>query len=196
MKFKKQIAIVVTCAVVLAGIFITVSYIGKGNETSKNNDSKITSDQDKNNIANTNDNSKQTVNTKDDIKEGIYTIKKDDTLYSIARTYMPNHNAKDIIEGILDRNSMTDKDPIIEGKEIIIPYEVALETQVTTEEKTANHENHIQYTVKSGDTLYKIAKETLPKIEITKAIKEIKEHNNIENENTIKSSQVICIPQQ
>ncbi len=208
MKLKKQIAIIVTCAVVLTGIFFTISYIGGNNKTSNSKNSNITTEQNKDNSSETtknsdnlkqDSNSEQTSNdkeikfSKEDVKEGYYVIKKDDTLYSIARAYMPNHDTKDVVKSILDNNSMTEKDPIVEGKKLVIPYEIALE-EIEVNSSKIGHDEHTKYTIKAGDTLYKIAKENLPKADLTEAIKELKAHNNITDENSIKASDVICIP--
>ncbi|WP_461614038.1 LysM peptidoglycan-binding domain-containing protein [Clostridium sp. Marseille-QA1073] len=195
MKFKKEIIAAITCAVVLVGIFLTVSFIGKkdaalstnkvnnkevtetendkkkqdenkDNESQKTN-SKETKDKENNDkekkvetnnpeekkenekkVNNNNDkpqedknenenkpsdkNSNSSLNEEEGIKEGIYVIQKNDTLYSIANAYMPSHDTSLVIETIMKRNNLNSSNKIIQGQEIIIPYEVALETKATS----------------------------------------------------------------
>lgn len=195
MKFKKEIIAAITCAVVLVGIFLTVSFIGKKDaalSTNNGNDKKVTEtekdkkkqDENKDNeskktnnketkdkenndkekkvennnpeekkenekkVNNNNDktqedkkenenkpsdkNSNSSLNEEEGIKEGIYVIQKNDTLYSIANAYMPSHDTSLVIETIMERNNLNSSNKIIQGQEIIIPYEVALETKAAS----------------------------------------------------------------
>lgn len=195
MKFKKEIIAAITCAVVLVGIFLTVSFIGRkdaalstnnGNDKkvtetekdkkkqdeNKDNDSKKTNNKetkDKENndkekkvetdnteekkanekkVNNNNDkpqedkkenenkpsdkNPNSSLNEEEGTKEGIYVIQQNDTLYSIANAYMPSHDTSLVIETIMKRNNLNSSNKIIQGQEIIIPYEVALETKATS----------------------------------------------------------------
>jgi len=195
MKFKKEIIAAITCAVVLVGIFLTVSFIGKKDaalSTNNGNDKKVTEtekdkkkqDENKDNeskktnnketkdkenndkekkvennnpeekkenekkVNNNNDktqedkkenenkpsdkNSNSSLNEEEGIKEGIYVIQKNDTLYSIASAYMPSHDTSLVIETIMERNNLNSSNKIIQGQEIIIPYEVALETKAAS----------------------------------------------------------------
>lgn len=136
---------------------------------------------------------------KDDVKEGLYTIKQNDTLYSIAAAYMPNHSLNEVIETIMKRNNLKDANAIVNGKEIIIPYEISLEGK-SKKENNKDKENNKKdsakkYEVKSGDSLYSIAKEFMPKVSIKEAVEQIKQSNNISDENSIKTGQVLSIPQ-
>ncbi|WP_291579268.1 LysM peptidoglycan-binding domain-containing protein [Clostridium sp. UBA6640] len=198
MKFKKEIIAAITCAVVLVGIFLTVSFIGRkdaalstnnGNEKkvtetekdkkkqdeNKDNESKKTNNKetkDKENndkekkvetnnpdnpeekkanekkVNNNNDkpqedkkenenkpsdkNPNSSLNEEEGTKEGVYVIQQNDTLYSIANAYMPSHDTSLVIETIMKRNNLNSSNKIIQGQEIIIPYEVALETKATS----------------------------------------------------------------
>ncbi|MBS5823435.1 MAG: LysM peptidoglycan-binding domain-containing protein [Clostridium argentinense] len=182
MKFKKEIIAAITCAVVLVGIFLTVSFIGRKDaalSTNNGNDKKVTETQEdkkkqeenknlnskKTDIKETedkenkqepnnpedkkvnndkekseenkkeddkkspNNNSSANLTKEDGVKEGIYVIKENDTLYSIANAYMPNHDTNSVIETIMKRNNLNNSNKIIQGQEIVIPYEVALETK-------------------------------------------------------------------
>lgn len=227
MKFKKQIIIAISCAIILGGIFFAVSYIGNKdqskepkNNTATTTDSKIneannenrTSNDDKTAL-NQEDKNKETEDKKstdedkkntsmEEVKEGYYTVKSNDTLYSIARTYMPNSDPSETVAQILTRNNMNKDDIISAGQKLIISYETSLVTgEKTSEEKggetaaanTTSHTDHSKYVVKSGDTLFSIAKEYLPDMDIMKGIELIKAHNNI-SVDTIKVEDTLCIP--
>lgn len=60
--------------------------------------------------------------------------------------------------------------------------------------KEGVHFNYINYTVKSGDTLFSIAKENAPNLAINDVINNIKVRNNLSDENLIKSGDTISIP--
>lgn len=138
----------------------------------------------------------------EEVKEGYYTVKSNDTLYSIARTYMPNFDPSETVAQILTRNNMNKDDIISSGQKLIISYETSLVTgENTSEEKggetaaanATSHTDHSKYVVKSGDTLFSIAKEYLPDMDIMKGIELIKAHNNI-SVDTIKVEDTLCIP--
>lgn len=219
MKNKKQFIIALVCIVVLSGVFLGISYLGdnlqvfnntnknkventnKESENAKNDsqdktDSSVTSNtEDK---AKENDKTAATETEKDkaheNVKEGYYIVKKDDTLYSIARTYMPSHNVSEVVKQIIKRNNMKVDEAIVEGQKLIISYETSIEKK--TEDKTTStgeHSNHIQYIVKAGDTLYSIAQEYFKDMDTVEAIATIKAHNNIEND-VIKVDETLCIP--
>lgn len=219
MKNKKQFIIALVCIVVLSGVFLGISYLGdnlqvfnntnknkventnKESENAKNDsqdktDSSVTSNtEDK---AKENDKTAATETEKDkaqeNVKEGYYIVKKDDTLYSIARTYMPSHNVSEVVKQIIKRNNMKVDEAIVEGQKLIISYETSIEKK--TEDKTTStgeHSNHIQYIVKAGDTLYSIAQEYFKDMDTVEAITTIKAHNNIEND-IIKVDETLCIP--
>lgn len=218
MKNKKQFIIALVCIVILSGVFLGISYLGDNlqvlNNTNKNKvestkeyenakansqdktGSEITSNtEDK---ANGDDKTAVTETEKDkaqeSVKEGYYIVKKDDTLYSIARSYMPSHNVSEVVEQIIKRNNMKADEVIFEGQKLIISYETSIEKK--TEDKatsTGEHSNHIQYIVKAGDTLYSIAQEYFKDMDTVEAIDIIKAHNNMEID-TIKVDETLCIP--
>lgn len=131
-----------------------------------------------------------------DVTEGIYTVKKNDTLYSIAMAYMPNINHEQVINKIIKRNNLKDEKSIVEGQKLIIPYEVALENKTNKNEaKNENEKNTAgKYEIKTGDSLFSIAKSKMPNVAVNEAVEKIKSANNIKNENLIKVGDVINIP--
>ncbi|ACQ70847.1 polysaccharide deacetylase [Exiguobacterium sp. AT1b] len=100
-----------------------------------------------------------------------YTVKSGDTLYSIARTYGVT------VSALAAANNITNYSLIYVGQVLIIPG-----TTVTPPTTT------VKYTVKSGDTLYKIA--TMYNTTVAK----IAAANNITNVNSIYVGQVLIIP--
>lgn len=100
-----------------------------------------------------------------------YTVKSGDTLYSIARTYGVT------VSALAAANNITNYSLIYVGQVLIIPG-----TTVTPPTTT------VKYTVKSGDTLYKIA--TMYNTTVAK----IAAANNITNVNSIYVGQVLVIP--
>ena len=222
MKFKKQIIIAVTCAVVLLGIFLTVSFVGSNKDTANKDKGQVTTDkqketdktkeEEKDESKQTDDKKtedKETVNDqqsqKDEVKKGEYVVKKGDTIFSIARAYMPSHDHLDVIAMIKKENSLKD-DTIVEKQKLIIPYEVSLESKSAstsvdkakeTDKDTAqNTKTGKKYVVQSGDSLWKIASEQMPKTAQLEAVGKIKAHNNITDENTIKAGDTLYIPEQ
>ncbi|WP_074035044.1 LysM peptidoglycan-binding domain-containing protein [Exiguobacterium profundum] len=101
-----------------------------------------------------------------------YTVKSGDTLYSIARTYGVT------VSALAAANNITNYSLIYVGQVLIIPG-----TTVTPPPSTT-----VKYTVKSGDTLYKIA--TM----YNKTVAKIAAANNITNVNSIYVGQVLIIP--
>ncbi len=100
-----------------------------------------------------------------------YTVKSGDTLYRIARTYGVT------VSALAAANNITNYSLIYVGQVLIIPG-----TTVTPPTTT------VKYTVKSGDTLYKIA--TMYNTTVAK----IAAANNITNVNSIYVGQVLTIP--
>ncbi|MGE6492291.1 LysM peptidoglycan-binding domain-containing protein [Exiguobacterium sp. NPDC077395] len=101
-----------------------------------------------------------------------YTVKSDDTLYSIARTYGVT------VSALAAANNITNYSLIYVGQVLIIPGTTVTPPPTTT----------VKYTVKSGDTLYKIA--TMYNTTVAK----IAAANKITNINLISVGQVLIIP--
>ncbi|WP_214884477.1 MULTISPECIES: LysM peptidoglycan-binding domain-containing protein [unclassified Exiguobacterium] len=101
-----------------------------------------------------------------------YTVKSGDTLYSIARTYGVT------VSDLAAANNITNVNLISVGQVLIIPGTTVTPPPTTT----------VKYTVKSGDTLYKIA--TIYNTTVAK----IAAANKITNINLISVGQVLIIP--
>lgn len=98
--------------------------------------------------------------------EVIYTVKSGDTLYSIARRYNTTVDKIKVLNNLISNNLSI-------GKQLKIP---------------SNESNSYQtYTVKSGDTLYSIAKK------YNTTVNEIKDLNNLTS-NSLSINQVLKIP--
>lgn len=221
MKFKKQVGIIISCIAILAVVFFAVSYIGDRDKTASNkNDSNVvetgsktndktdketadkTSNDDTATVSKTEDEKEVAQDEEDSkvtegIKEGYYTVKETDTLFSIAKTYMPNSDPTNVVEAIKQRNKLTD-DVISQGQKLIISYETALENQSNDSKDTAattgDHANHKSYVVKEGDTLFSIAQKNMTSMNVMDAVEAIKTHNNMGESTVIKVDQKICIP--
>jgi len=75
----------------------------------------------------------------------LYTVKKGDTLYSIARVYGVS------VDSIKNLNYLTSNDLVI-GQVIRIP-------EMYTKPEEMNVPSYVNYTVKKGDSLYSIARD-------------------------------------
>ena len=218
MKMKKGIITISTIVVVILGVFFAMRFIG-GNESANTqtpNDNVVQSDtttSTNNNEALTNENEEATIDSNQVEKEvkdtqgvstnemdvayindktnvGIYTVKKNDTVFSIVKAYMPNHDKSKVLEFIKGRNSMDASYTIEVGQKIVIPYEKAIETSKAVSSQT----NTIEYTVKKQDTLTSIAKNNMPSYNIKQAIDMLKQANKITDENSIKEGTILYIP--
>jgi len=216
MRMKKGIIAVSTIAVVILGIFFSLRFIG-GREVATNvktpDDSIVQKSQEvlTNNNKETNLSGSEAAQGIENIQEesievdsasgmddayindktnvGIYTVKKDDTVFSIVKTYMPSHDNREILEFIRNRNSIDESYKISEGQKIVIPYELSVETSKATETG-----DNIKYVIKKQDTLTSIARDNMPSYAIKHAIEMIKETNKILDENSIKEGSFIYIP--
>lgn len=221
MKFKKQIGIIISCIAILAVVFFAVSYVGGKEKTASNKDDSnavetgaITNDNTNNEETadNSSEDDKDTANKTEDekdtatndkdtevaegIKEGYYTVKETDTLFSIAKTYMPNSDPTKVVEAIKERNKLSN-DVIAKGQKIIISYETALENQSSSSKGntvSGDHSSHKSYVVKEGDTLFSIAQQYMTSMNVMDGIEAIKADNNMGESTVIKVDQTICIP--
>lgn len=100
----------------------------------------------------------------------IYTVKKGDTLYSIAKEYNTT------VDKIKNQNNLTSNTLSI-NQTLKIPSTQILETPTTT----------ITYTIKPGDTLYSLARE------YNTTVNNIKTLNNLTTNNLI-IGQTILLP--
>ncbi|HEY8892960.1 MAG TPA: LysM domain-containing protein [Clostridium sp.] len=202
MNLKKGIISISTIAVVILGVFFAVRFIG-GQENvasvKSQNDSVVQSDNStaiqSNGVSNediqgVSSNEMDATYIDDKTNVGVYTVKENDTVFSIVKTYMPNHDQSEIVEFIKNRNSMNDSYKITKDQKIVIPYEKAIQTSKATVAQTSN----IEYTVKKQDTLTSIAKNNMSSYNVKQAIDMLKQTNNITDENAIKIGSVINIP--
>ncbi|MCB2293076.1 LysM peptidoglycan-binding domain-containing protein [Clostridium algoriphilum] len=201
MNMKKGIISISTIVVVILGVFFAVRYIG-GRENVSNN--KFPSDSiaqsnntilENNNETSTNTQAKSAnemdaTYTNDKTNVGIYTVKVDDTVFSIVKKHMPSHDEGQVVEYIKNRNNMNNSYKIAVGQKIVIPYETSIKTSTTVSTRVSTN----SYSVKKQDTLYSIAKNKMPSYNVKQAIKMLKESNKITNENSIKDGTVLNIP--
>ncbi|MGH4125941.1 MAG: LysM peptidoglycan-binding domain-containing protein [Clostridium sp.] len=212
MRMKKGIITVSTIAVVILGVFFALRFIGgretatnvktkndsivqKNNEvlTKGNEESKLSVSEPEQEIENTEEQSTNEMDAayiNDKSNVGIYTVKKDDTVFSIAKTYMPSQDKSKIVGFIKNRNSINESYKISEGQKIVIPYEKAVKTAKALESDVITKE----YIIKKQDTLTSIAKNNMPSYGVKQAIEMIKQTNEITDENKIKEGTQIYIP--
>jgi len=105
--------------------------------------------------------------TEEQISTDIYVVKSGDTLYKIAQKYNTT------VDELKNLNDLTTNTLSI-GKKLKIPKQI-------------NEEDYITYTVKSGDTLYGIAKK------YNTTVADIKKINNL-NSNLLNLNQTLKIP--
>ena len=214
MRMKKGIITISTIAVVILGVFFAMRFIGgKENATNvkspdesivqnssevlkdNNDEGNISASETQDDIGNiqeksTNEMDAAYINDKTNV--GIYTVKEKDTVFSIARAYMPSHDKSKIVEFIKVRNNIDESYSIKEKQEIVIPYEKAITTSMTV----ASEVDTDKYTIKENDTLTSIAKNIMPSYNAKHAVEMLKEENKIANENDIKAGTVISIPKE
>ncbi|MBX4261673.1 LysM peptidoglycan-binding domain-containing protein [Clostridium estertheticum] len=213
MRMKKGIISISTVAVLILVVFLAVRYVGGREHVAKVNAADATT-ADATTVQN--DNSTSVVNTdkttnentlgtdtnkmdvayiNDKTNVGIYTVKKNDTVFSIAKTYMPSQDKSKIVEFIRNRNSMGESYKISEGQKIVIPYEIKADSSKSdTSKAVVAGGNTTEYVVKKQDTLTSIAKNNMPSYSVKKAIGMLKKTNKIVDENAIKDGTHIYIP--
>ncbi|MGM0443076.1 MAG: LysM peptidoglycan-binding domain-containing protein [Fibrobacterota bacterium] len=106
-----------------------------------------------------------------------YRARKGDTYYSIARTFSVS------LEKLLSLNSLSKTDPLYPGDMILIPGKAKSGAP-------AQERETIQYRVRSGDNLWKIART------FNTAVNDICIANNITKETPLYPGDIITIPQQ
>ncbi|WP_138207138.1 LysM peptidoglycan-binding domain-containing protein [Haloimpatiens lingqiaonensis] len=131
--------------------------------------------------------------SKEETNEKIisYQIKPGDTLFSISRKYMPYTDTEKAVYTLRELNKIDENCLLITGKTINIP------TYDSPEAKNPNLTNNIDtltYTVKPGDTLFKIAREYMSWCDSRDGVMEIIKLNNLKDASVIKTGQEIAIP--
>ena len=220
MNMKKGIIGISTIAVVILGVFFSIKFIG-GRENVANvklqDDSIVQSNKvipaDNNEtVTNKNTQGESTnemdaayINDKTNV--GMYTVKENDTVFSIVKAYTPSQDKSKMVEFIKSRNGISESYKIAAGQKIVIPYEKAIQASTAEVEKAKTDKiaktdktaivkksKTGDYTVKSKDTLTSIAKNNMTSYNVKKAIEMLKETNKITNEDAIKEGTVINIP--
>ncbi|APC38680.1 LysM peptidoglycan-binding domain-containing protein [Clostridium estertheticum] len=218
MRMKKGIISISTVAVLILVVFLAVRYVGGREHVAKVNaadatttDATTVQNDNSTSVVNTNkttnENTLETDTNKMDVayindktNVGIYTVKKNDTVFSIAKTYMPSQDKSKIVEFIRNRNNMGESYKISEGQKIVIPYEIKADSSKSDTSKSDTSKsvvaggNTTEYVVKKQDTLTSIAKNNMPSYSVKKAIGMLKETNKIVDENSIKDGTHIYIP--
>lgn len=202
-KIKKGIISISTVAVLVLVVFFAVRFIGGRENVANTNlkgDSIVQKDNStpiEDNEILTDENTQEKSSNKmdaayinDKTNVGIYTVKKNDTVFSIVKTYMPNQDKDKTVEFIKNRNSINGSYKIAEGQKIVIPYEKTAQAS----KAVVAEANTTEYTVKKQDTLTSIAKNNMPSYSVKQAITMLKETNKITNENAIKDGTHIYIP--
>lgn len=212
MRMKKGIITISTIAVVILGVFFAVRFIGKDESVTntelpkenivqsdkslpKDNSTGITNENEED-IISTSEIQEESANDMDAIymndktTVGIYTVKKDDTVFSIVKTYMPSHDKSKVLEFIKSRNGIDAAYNIKVGQKIVIPYEKEIEIS----KAVASDTNTIEYKIKKQDTLTSIARNNMKSYDIKEAIDKLKKENKITDENAIKEGTLIYIP--
>ena len=98
------------------------------------------------------------------------------------------------LDSTANNDNNSSKDSTTNDKDINESDNTESKTTATNIAKEGVHFNYINYTIKSGDTLFSIAKKNAPNLAINDVINNIKVRNNLSNEDFIKSGDTISIP--
>lgn len=98
------------------------------------------------------------------------------------------------LNSTINTGNNTVKDSSTNDKNTTDSDKTESKTTATNIAKEGVHFNYINYTIKSGDTLFSIAKENAPNLAINDVINNIKIRNKLSDENLIKSGDTISIP--
>lgn len=131
--------------------------------------------------------------SEEESKEKIitYKVKSGDTLFSISRKYMPYIDTSKAINTLKELNKIDENCLLITGKTINIPTYDSPEAQ---NPNITNKLDTLTYTVKPGDTLFKIAREYMSWCDSRDGVIEIIKLNNLKESSVIKAGQQISIP--
>ncbi len=118
--------------------------------------------------------------------ETVHTVKKGETLYSIARQYGVSYQA------VLELNKIADPSKIYVGQRITIPTKGASATQgqngKNNDPPVAGPANGQTYRVKRGDTLFSISRT------FSVSVDTIRKANNLNEATILKEGMVLTIP--
>jgi len=111
--------------------------------------------------------------TKDNTGNSYYIVKSGESLWSIAKTQGTS------VEALAQLNNINTKSPLKPGQKLMMYRQVSA-TQIAEQQK-------LSYTIKSGDTLGKIA----AKYDVS--VKQIMQWNNIKDETSIRPNQELMV---
>lgn len=207
-KIKKTLIIISSAIVLFLGVFFMTRSLNDLLEGSKkdnnisieDNSSNTASDNKSDNLANEsaqNDNKNgnepiannseesdktQVTNSQSTDKYTDYIVKEGDTLFSIARNTMPWKSQEEAVKILETMNSLKNREVISVGTKLMVPV------------NTIDTSNTTKYTVQEGESLYTIAEEYLPDMNVAQAVDMIMKKNNISNPNLISVGLEIYIP--
>ncbi|MBU5317868.1 LysM peptidoglycan-binding domain-containing protein [Clostridium bornimense] len=128
-------------------------------------------------------------NLQKDIKKSTNNLNNNSTAIEDAKEKTIND-----LNSTINTGNNTVKDSSTNDKNTTDSDKTESKTTSTNIAKEGVHFNYINYTIKSGDTLFSIAKENAPNLAINDVINNIKIRNKLSDENLIKSGDTISIP--
>ena len=128
-------------------------------------------------------------NLQKDIKKSTNNLNNNSTAIEDAKEKTIND-----LNSTINTGNNTVKDSSTNDKNTTDSDKTESKTTATNIAKEGVHFNYINYTIKSGDTLFSIAKENAPNLAINDVINNIKIRNKLSDENLIKSGDTISIP--
>lgn len=128
-------------------------------------------------------------NLQKDIKKSTNNLNNNSTAIEDAKEKTIND-----LNSTINTGNNTVKDSSTNDKNTTDSDKTESKTISTNIAKEGVHFNYINYTIKSGDTLFSIAKENAPNLAINDVINNIKIRNKLSDENLIKSGDTISIP--
>lgn len=120
-----------------------------------------------------------------------YQVKKGDTIFSIARTYLGDVDLANAVALIKQINHIDKNDNIVGGDKLLIPTSENFEVAKADIEGKGT-----AYTVKSGDTLSGIVEKNMDWCSYKEGLQMIMENNSIDEPENLKADQTIYIPQE
>lgn len=124
----------------------------------------------------------QATNTQTTDKYTDYIVKEGDTLFSIARNVIPWRSQDEAVKILETMNNLKNREVISVGSRLMVPVNTIDATGCT------------KYIVKSGESLYTIAENFFPDMNIAKAVDTIMKKNNINDPNLLSVGLEIYIP--
>lgn len=146
------------------------------------NDMKTTKKNYDNEIETKNPTDSKTTNSNSVEKYSNYTVKKGDTLCSIARNYMPWKSQAESTKILETMNSLKNREILTVGSHLMIPV------------NTLDKKDCTKYIVSKGDSVSTIAEKHLANMNLQDAIKLIMDKNRLSNPTELSTGLEIYIP--